>query len=404
MREKPSTHLQTPLMHPLEPRLFLAAGTLDPSFAHRGIALLAGSDGNTDNISVARQQDGKLLVLAGPRPNFQYTTLTRYNSDGSRDRAFATDGRIVFDPAKVVAGNCLAVQNDGMILAATESGAQDGTLFRYTPRGEPDKTFGSNGVAATAPHRISAITFAPNRIILTRSIDGFQVERYFNSGKLDKTFAGGVVFTHFKNVPGYEGYCRAVTVQNDGKIIAAGHINFHLALVRYTWNGKLDTIFSRPSPIAIARRVFPLPDGKTLAAGWHVGDESQYILARYLPNGALDKRYGVRGYVLTHIGGDTIGHLADSQYIDRLPDGKVIIVGGEKLQGPGPSQDIVIARFNPDGSPDTTFGLNGSTQTDFLGLDTPRGVFATADGNIQVVVRSVRTRKSLLISARYKAD
>jgi len=404
MQKNTSAQHQTALMQPLEPRLFLAAGSLDPSFAHRGIALLAGSDGNTDNISVARQQDGKLLVLAGPRPNFQYTTLTRYNTDGSRDRTFATDGRIVFDPAKVAAGNCLAVQNDGMILAATESGAQDGSLFRYTPRGKPDKTFGSNGVAATAPHRISAITFAPNRIILTRSIDGFQVERYFNSGKLDKTFAGGVVFTHFKNVPGYEGYCRAVTVQNDGRIIAGGHVNFHPALLRYTWDGKLQTIFSRPSSIGIVRRIFTLPDGKTLAAGWHVGgsDEDQYILARYLPNGALDKRYGVRGQVLTHIGGDTIGHLADNQYIDLLPDGKVIIVGGKNTEAQ--SRDIVIARFNPDGSPDTTFGLNGSTQTDFLGFDTPCGVFATADGNIQVVVRSVRTRKSLLISARYKAD
>jgi len=388
-------------MHPLESRLFLNAGDLDTSFARRSMALLEGADGNTANICALKQPDGKFLSLAGPRPKFQYTTLTRYNPDGSRDHTFATDGRTVFPQGKVPNGIYMAIQPDGMILFATEDSRGASSLMRCTPNGKLDMSFGHKGVAAAGPDHIDGIAFSRKRIFITRYTTGFQVERYTMTGQLDTAFAGGIIKTNL--APDAQCYCQSVVAQKDGKVIVAGNAHDSFALVRNTWDGKLDSTFNSTGQVTTdftpysqaISRIFLQPDGKILAVGRHDGGEGYtYCFARYLPNGQLDPGYGAAGKVITRVGGN--------QYMALQRDGKLVIAGGESTSY-GASKDIVVPRYNADGSIDTSFGKKGSTRTDFNGTiqEYPRGVFALKNGKIKVLVRSVTPKKGYLVVARY---
>lgn len=87
-----------------------------------------------------------------------------------------------------------------------------------------------------------------------------------------------------------------------------------------------------------------------LAATWDAS-----WLARYLPNGTTDTTFGDNGYVqLTFV----------AQAVAVQPDGKIVVSAGQTVDGPDNAlSEFTVARYNPDGSPDTSFGTNGSTTT-----------------------------------------
>ena len=145
-------------------------------------------------------------------------------------------------------------------------------------------------------------------------------------GDLDPTFgSGGKVTT---DVGGSDG-AQAVAIQGDGKVVAAGLGNF---------------------------------------AGPGTGD---FALARYNPDGSLDTSFGSGGKVTTDFGGFDAASAVAIQ-----PDGKIIAAG---RSGSG---DFALARYNPDGSLDSSFGSGGKVTTDFGGFDSAFGVALQADGKI----------------------
>ena len=83
--------------------------------------------------------------------------------------------------------------------------------------------------------------------------------------------------------------------------------------------------------------------------------------ARYNSDGSLDTSFGIGGSVVT-------GLLRGSDVVIQ-PDGK-IVVAGDSL-GPQMNGDFAVARFNSDGSLDTSFGIGGVVTTDFSGEGRP---------------------------------
>jgi uncharacterized delta-60 repeat protein len=95
-------------------------GSLDTSFDSDGKVTTAIGSGNDVAYSVAIQSDGKIVVAGysyiGSNNDF---ALVRYNTDGSLDTSFDSDGKVTTaiggsdDYAKSV-----AIQSDGKIVAA----------------------------------------------------------------------------------------------------------------------------------------------------------------------------------------------------------------------------------------------------------------------------------------------
>src|SRR5262249_45212120 len=100
------------------------------------------------------------------------------------------------------------------------------------------------------------------------------------------------------------------------------------------------------------------PDGKVVVAGYSAGD---FALVRYNPDGSLDTTFdsaGRDGKVTTSFGG-----FDDGAYgVALQSDGKIVVAG---FYNNGSNYDFAVARYNSDGSLDTTFGSGGKVTTSF---------------------------------------
>jgi uncharacterized delta-60 repeat protein len=167
----------------------------------------------------------------------------------------------------------------------------------------------------------------------------------------------------------------SVAVQPDGKIVVAGQANidggYDFALARYNSNGTLDTRFSTDgkvttnfgSPNDAAFSVAVQSDGKIVAAGGTILSRGgDFALARYDSNGSLDTSFGRGGKVTTDIAGPS-----DSvNSIAVQSDGKTVAVGRTFING---AYHSALARYNSNGSLDASFGRSGKVTAIFGGSE-----------------------------------
>ena len=241
-------------------------------------------------------------------------------------------------------------------------------------------------------------------VLLTVLLVFFMSPRsYAAPGDLDPTFGGdGLVTTGFPvpagSPPGTHpcGESRRLVLQPDRRIVAAGPSCTDFALARYHPDGSLDTTFSGDGlqstefghlgsgAYALAQQ----PDGKLIAAGtsnpsYLPDGDDVFALARYLPDGALDTSFSGDGRQTTDFEG-TWGDTARAVIVH--PDAKITAVGirGER----GAFHDVAIARYNPDGSPDSTFSADGKQVTDLgqCGHNTGGALAAALQPNGHLVV------------------
>src|SRR5436190_6456449 len=219
-------------------------------------------------------------------------------------------------------------------------------------------------------------------------------------GDLDPAFGvGGVVMTDFNNSTDI---ANAVALQTDGKLVVAGTTYMNndfsdedFAIARYNTDGSLDASFGNngrvttdfPGLAAVISAVVVQADGKIVVAGGafplftFAGD---FKVARYNPDGSLDTSFGDGGIVTT-----TFPEGSYAFDVALQPDGKIIAAGTVFVDfNPGDSSDtdFALARYNPDGTPDATFGKGGQVSTDFLGLeDDAFSVLIQPDGKIVAI-------------------
>jgi uncharacterized delta-60 repeat protein len=189
--------------------------------------------------------------------------------------------------------------------------------------------------------------------------------RYNQNGTLDGSFGSGGIAT----LPANEwlGAFAASALQADGKIVVAidasvnGSSNTNWELVRFNANGSLDTTFGGsgtgkvitafPGGYAIPWTIAIQPtDGKIVVVG---SAGSGVAVARYTTGGTLDTSFGTGGEVITPIGGSGSLHEESAVAIDSL--GRIIVGGVVQ----GNSAVPALARYNPNGTLDTSFGVGG---------------------------------------------
>ena len=252
----------------------VCAGGGGDSFSSNFQISRLNADGSPDN---AFDGDGHVAIdFAG-------------SGDGAYDLALQPDGKII------AAGRSRTSPADGT--------SDNYALTRILPNGSLDTTFDGDGKVTTDFNNLQDIGFAvvlqaDGKIIVSGQASpeinnyDFGLVRYNTDGSLDTTFDGdGKVLT---NIGGYD-ISYDLKLQRNGKIVAGG-LNLEgggaaAAITRYNPDGSLDTSFNSDGKVAFffyanddIRALAIQPDGKILAAGTANGGEiiGKFAVARFL--------------------------------------------------------------------------------------------------------------------------
>ncbi|MDT4897393.1 MAG: hypothetical protein QOH25_2470 [Acidobacteriota bacterium] len=416
-------------------------GTLDPTFDTDGRVTTSFPNSNATINDLVIQPDGRIVAAGVSADNTIFASvyaLARYNTDGSLDTSFDTDGRVTtdFPGFTFEEAHAVALQTDGKIVAAG-LGSSSFSLARYNANGSLDNTFDGDGLVTTAfggsfeeanalaIQSDGKIIAAGQTALSVASEDNFALARYNTNGTLDTSFdTDGKVITDF----GLVDAAHDVVIQTDGKIVAAGNAGTiaggsFFALARYETNGALDNTFDTDGKVTTdfsggrfglgALGVALQTDGKIVAAGdANITGQRDFGVARYTTTGALDTAgFGTGGKVITDF---ALNEDAISALLVQA-DGKIVAVGRAQLrvrilQAQDPN--FQLARYTSTGALDTSFGANGLVATDFPS-NSDDFAFAAAlqtDGKIVVVgqtgahfsqISSADTRFAI---ARYNAN
>lgn len=376
-----------------------AAGDLDAAFGTAGKVATDFGPGSPNfaqdrAAAIALQPDGKFVVAGrtfGAIPAGM--ALARYNSNGTLDGTFGSGGKVVATNGSAAA---VLIQPDNKILVADTSfdpGEQGIVLLRFNSNGSPDAGFGSNGRAfinlGPGSGASSAVLQSDGKVIVAGAAGGdseranFATVRFNADGSIDQAFgSSGVVTTDFFN---NLDVARAVGVQADGKIVVAGLVTNNsgpnsngedFGLVRYDSNGTIDATFGAGGKVTTsfgslgdtARALVIQPNGKIVAAGSgsvQLFNDQDFALARYNSNGSLDTTFGVGGKTLT----DFSSFYDPDALVFSRASGLALQSNG-KLVAFGASSDFLriefaLSRYNPDGSADNGFGDGGRVVTTF---------------------------------------
>lgn len=291
-----------------------ADGRLDLSYGTAGVALL-DVDLN-EATDVVLQDDGK-LVMVGYRPIVvgelnQEIVVARLTADGQPDTTFGSGGVHIIRLLEQVLSGGLGLQSDGKIIVggtATQrsTGDQLATLTRLDTDGSRDLTFGGadgtrlvpiNGFGAAQSVAVGSddsILYSGLGEAESGNIFGWQVGKLTADGDIDTSYGDSSGFTVVTTGPASRGQILESLLLDDDRLLVAGYTsvvgtpNTQTALGLFTADGQLDDSFgdggvtvtelgTDSSALGLALQA----DGKILIAGQGGTSEFVWFVARYL--------------------------------------------------------------------------------------------------------------------------
>ena len=323
---------------------------------------------------------------------------------GGLDSSFSADGKVTttFGAGSHV-GTALAIQGDGKIIVAGYSynGSRNVlALARYQTNGSLDATFDFDGRVTSLVGTDYDLGFAlalqsDGKILLAGSTNTnifdnyFLVVRYHTDGSLDSTFdSDGIVMTDI-NMDLDVAY--AIGIQSDGKIVVSGYSQTitsqrDFALVRYLPNGGLDSTFDADGIVIttigflddFGKALAIQSDGKIVVAGYSQMANNEFALARYNTDGSIDSTFDSDGFLHTDIGASD----DISAGVAIQSDGKILVTGYSAI---GTGSDFSLVRYLPSGDLDSTFDSDGMVTTSLAGaVGFGTSVLLQNNGNIVV--------------------
>lgn len=305
--------------------------------------------GGADEIDVATQPDGKILVSAtvasATIPNDRDIAVIRLLADGALDATFGTDG--------VATVSLNDAHDDGMMLVgldAARSLAVDST--------------GNIFVHAASRGLGTAIGGGP------RTDTDFTLVKLSPAGAVDTTF--GTDGQHRLDIAQVNATPRGIKALPDGSLLASGYANtpdvgdtVQAVLYRVTKDGDLDATFAtgglfHEPVLTIQTEIynFAIHGDKLVTAGYgrDMGTTNDYVSLRFdVATGARDLSWGgaPNGAVLVDPSGAMLG--SNARNAVGLPGGKTVILGST---GPSnmPEQDAVFVVLDANGAPDPAYG------------------------------------------------
>lgn len=413
---------------------YLTNGDLDPSFGIFGKVL--STTGRAGANALALQASGKILVAGALSNNF---AVIRYTSTGALDTTFGSspgNGVLSLRWTGGSSATALAIQPGdaqvserivvvGQTRGNTDSAHYNMVLTSLDVNGFSDFLFGFFGSAifSIAPAQSTFGDFptsiaiqgagAQAKIIVAGFIDGTPADRMFTArfsrqGVLDPSWDGdGKTFPTFS--ANDDDQANAMTLVPGGKLVVVGSTgtspgNHDFALARYNLSdGSLDGSFDQDGKkiqdvgdrSSSAGSVALQPDGKIILAGsCYNGTYHSFAVARLDPTGLLDPTFGLNGRVVVPIGNAD----AQANAVAIQADGKIVAVGSA-------TNDIAVVRLNTNGTLDTTFDGDGIVTTSFsTNLDAAHAVAIQPDGRIVVVGSALNTANSDFAIVRYRTN
>lgn len=342
---------------------------------------------------------------------------------GTIDSTFGQDGIV-----KTVIGNAhtyledLVVQSDGKIIAVGGNGEAtvdiNYALARYNSNGTLDNTFGVNGIVTISPssndERLYAVRIQPDGKIVAagsnRSIAGqgaFGLIRLNSNGTLDTSFGNNGLVATWIDSTSSNAY--SVLLQDDGKIVAGGSHTLGLGsnlmvLIRYNSNGSVDTSFGNDGIVTTlityhdaCYSLAQQQDGKIIALNGGDGVIDDVILVRYNYDGTIDSTFGNNGILITDLGAQE-----DVSSVKLQNDGKILVSG--KTGHPN-AWDFLIIRYNSDGSFDNTFGSNGVLTYSYAPTSSEGGASLVIQNDGKIVVTGTITYPGITsVILRFNSD
>ncbi len=364
-----------------------APADLDAGFGTGGIRTI--DRGGAESIGdMAIQPDGKIVVVGGGADgNF---LVARLNPNGSPDGGFDGDGFASIDfGGAAESAYSVALQSDGKIVVAGRGGA-NAAVARLNPNGSLDGGFAVGGkrlldygpnVGIGFPARAVEVDRDGKIVVAGSGPEGeFTLTRLNPDGGFDATVdVDGVRTVLVPQLeltdPERDLFVNQIGFQRDGKIMLAGNVTYHLpggqdvyaiAATRSNLDGSLDPTFGMGGRVGgqfvediglFGSTILVQPDDSVL-----LGANAPSLVGapvrpwarvrRLRPNGLLDTGFGTGGRA-TVMGGD----------VDQLPqlglqaNGKIVMAFAE-----GSQTYINVARLQPGGTPDATFGGTGKTR------------------------------------------
>ncbi|HQR40412.1 MAG TPA: delta-60 repeat domain-containing protein [Blastocatellia bacterium] len=407
-----------------------ATGDLDTTFGDSGYVNTDFFNRDDGGRSVAIQSDGKIVVGGYVYKQSSDASvdfgLVRYDTNGALDAGFGSGGRVTTDFASNLDEiEAIAIQDDGKIVAAgfavRPATGYDVALARYMPDGTLDGTFGSGGKAVfdlgSDDDFAEAVSILPGGSILvgggtfTDDEGDFMVMRLTPAGMIDSSFGSdGMVTTDFFHI--YDELAD-MAVTDDGHIVVVGFAGKNsvtdlFGVARYNSNGTPDTSFGNGGKFAEdaaglrgdAGAVVVQPDGAVVVGGFSSGRGFDFTLARLTGEGDLDATFGTGGIVQTDFFGfeDKVSALA-------LDGDKIVAAGRAFHSTSSASGDIAVARYNADGTLDTTFAATGMTSVDFYDReDEANEIAIDSDGNYVVAGTANRSTDEDFAVVRFEGD
>jgi len=312
----------------------------------------------------------------------------RYTAGGQLDASFS-GGAVAtkIDPSEFEYALAVALQSGKIIAAGHSVLAGQGViaLVRYNADGSLDTAFGSSGIVRTAVPSVNAVATAVvvqpgvppagDKILVAGSTfdpstgtTGIVLARYDANGTLDASFAGGFVSAPIG--PGTSVDNASLALQGDGSIVVAGATTAgDFVLRRYDSTGVPDPNFGTNGTVtthvgtSAMGPAIALQSGKIVAAGASGSFASpplNGVLVRYNTNGTPDMSFGSAGTGMVFT--DTVpssNNFANAVAV-QTPGDKIVVAGHAFVDFAADTSDIILLRYNADGSPDTNFGTGGT--------------------------------------------
>ncbi len=311
----------------------LAAAALAGLFAFTSSALAKPQPGDVDRSwqtvfplysvanAVAIDNKGRIVVAGNSGRRF---ALARYEPSGRLDHSLAGHGKLAtrFDDARAFGTDVAIGPKHSIAVAgsACQGSSCEFAVARYESDGHPNRSFGDAGTVTlgfpgSSTALATGVAFASKgRVLITGSACGrsgcrFALARLDRHGKLDPSFGkGGLVTTQFAGRAGNPVSARATALAIDsrGRIVLGGGTPDKTALARYKPNGApvrsfgLDgTVLKHLSHLGEINTLAVDAKDKVVAAGEDRQEFWRWALARFGKHGGIDSSFGRGGQVST---------------------------------------------------------------------------------------------------------
>ena len=313
----------------------------------------------------------------------------------SLDTAFGVGGKVQDANSYLISS--MVQQNDGKTVCYSfDINSTNVVIERYNTNGSLDTTYGTNGkvstslaiytytyqsIAIQADGKIIAVGYLPSTTSTT-DYENFGVLRLNTNGAIDTTFGtNGYVNIDFASNGNDVAYC--VNVLQNGKIVVGGSTKpsstqFDLAVLQLNSDGSIDTTFGingkftynigyRSSPTTtqsadVIKSMAINSFGEIILGGITDAnttiDNENFFVATLTASGTLKNNFATNGIKIIDFGtgGSNFSKI-------KVTDTNQIIASGsqEYLSGTDYLYKMILTKLNYDGTFDTSFASNGSS-------------------------------------------